>query len=291
MPSFYNGKRFFLTFARCDDTKESLKLFLESKATTKYVVVCKELHEDGFPHLHACVEFTSVQRKPASWLDFNGKHPNKQDPRRWDACKTYCKKDGDFIETEDAGLAEAFDQVDIQALCAMAESEEEWMAYCIREKISYQFASWFWTRCHDDECSIVTDEHPGQICAALSQFVYNTNAHRCLVLRGPSGCGKTTWAKINAPKPALFVSHIDQLKKFRPNFHKSIVFDDVSFTHFPRTSQIHLVDFDNPRAIHCRHAVASIPAGVHKIFTCNEWPVDLNDEAISRRVQRYTVQQ
>lgn len=289
MPSFYNGKRFFLTYAQCADSKESLKAFLESKGDCKYVVVSRELHEDGSPHLHACVEYNTVQRKPVNWLDFNGKHPNKQDPRRWDACKTYVKKDGDWVETDDAGIEEAARNLDVQALCAMAESEETWMAYCIGEKISYQYAVWFWSRCHDDECSILTNDHPGQVCEALSQFAFSANAHRCLVLRGRSGCGKTVWAKTHAPKPALFVSHIDQLKKFRPNFHKSIIFDDVSFNHFPRTSQIHLVDFDNPRAIHCRHAVASIPAGIPKIFTCNEWPVDVEDEAIKRRIQRYTI--
>lgn len=91
------------------------------------------------------------------------------------------------------------------------------------------------------------------------------------------------------PKPALFCSHIDQLKGFRTGFHKSIIFDDVDFNHYPRHSQIHLCDFDNPRAIHCRHAVANIPAGIFKCFTCNELPLNVTDEAIRRRVRVYNV--
>lgn len=111
---------------------------------------------------------------------------------------------------------------------------------------------------------------------------------QCLVLRGPTGCGKTTWAKRNMPIPILFVSHIDTLKKFRTGFHKSIIFDDIDVKHYPRTGQIHLVDFENPRDIHCRHSTAHIPAGIYKCFTCNEWPL-IEDEAINRRIIKRTV--
>lgn len=284
MPSFYNGKRFFLTYAQCEHTKESLLEFLQTKATVRSYVIASERHKDQGLHLHACVEFTEVQRRSVDWLDFNGKHPNKQDPRKWAACKEYTKKDGDFIENEERLLEGTLEEI-----VALASSETEWMQYCVTNRITFQYARWYWDRFSNDQCSIISNEHEGEICESLRSLIFDETSRKALVLKGPSGCGKTTWAKINAPKPAFFCSHIDQLKKFIPGFHKSIIFDDVSFTHIPRTAQISLLDFDNPRAIHCRHSVASIPAGIHKIFTCNEWPLTRGDAAIERRMRCFQI--
>lgn len=50
-----------------------------------------------------------------------------------------------------------------------------------------------------------------------------------------------------------------------------------------------MLDFDNPRAIHLRHVVATIPAGTVKIFTSNYDIVDLEDTAIRRRIYKITV--
>lgn len=63
----------------------------------------------------------------------------------------------------------------------------------------------------------------------------------------------------------------------------------MDIRHWPRTSQIHLLDFDNPRAIHLRHVVATIPSGIVKIFTSNSDIVDLEDPAIRRRIYKITV--
>lgn len=299
MPSFYNGKRFFLTYAQCPIGRDYLLEFLRTKAPVRYVLVAEEFHEDGNAHLHACVEFEDKHCKDVRWLDVTWEdksyHPNKQDPRKWEACKNYTKKyDKDFIELDlhDVWPEEEEREVemDVQEKCFSFDKEEDWYAYCISNKISFQFCQYFWNRLHRDYCTI-TDQSiiERKICSALETFNLPGDTRRSIVLRGSSGIGKTTWAKTNAPKPCLFVSHIDQLKMFRPGFHKSIIFDDVSFLHTPRTNQIALVDCDNTRAIHCRHSVATIPAGVAKIFTCNEWPVDKSDEAIARRCRFYTV--
>jgi len=283
MPSFYNGKRFFLTYAQCEATKEDLLQFLEGKGDLRDYVIAREEHADGGHHLHACVEFVSLQRKQAAWLDFEGKHPNKQDPRKWDACKTYCKKDGDFVEAPKNLYANGSIGLEHATVCLSFDSEESWMSHCIEEKISYQYAQWFWQRMHGDASTIVTGDHEGKMCAALEKFTYNFEESKSLILRGPSGCGKTTWAKRNVPLPSLFCSHVDELKSFRTGFHKSIIFDDVDFNHWPRTSQIAIVDIENPRQVHCRHAIARIPAYIAKVFTCNADPVLLSDEAIRRR--------
>jgi len=283
MPSFYNGKRFFLTYAQTDYTANELVAFLQSKGNVKRYVVCRENHEDGSPHLHACVEYSSVQRKPVDWLDFNGRHPNKQDPRNWAACQTYCKKDGDFVEGPDEIVQEKIDDV-----CRGFELEEDWMGYCVGKKIPFAYAVWYWNRIHLDTCTINTHEHEGKMCNALQTYAFNVTASKTLIIKGPTGCGKTTWAKRNMPLPILFVSHVDKLVEFRAGYHKSIIFDDVDLNHWPRCSQIHITDFDNPRQIHCRYRCANIPAGVFKVFTCNEWPLGEWEE-LKRRVTRITI--
>lgn len=103
------------------------------------------------------------------------------------------------------------------------------------------------------------------------------------VVVGPSGIGKTTWAKKRSPKPALMCSHIDDLRSFRPNFHKAIIFDDMDFKHIPTTGQIHLVDQHDPRSIHVRYGTVKLPAHLCKIFTCNDFPF-VEHEAIRRRI-------
>lgn len=116
--------------------------------------------------------------------------------------------------------------------------------------------------------------------------------YKSMVIVGQAGCGKTTVAKHFASKPALFVTHMDILKQFKPNFHKSIIFDDVSFAHLPRETNISIVDTEQPRAIHVRYGVAEIPERVEKWFTCNRYPFVAGatgfDPAIERRIKVLT---
>lgn len=115
------------------------------------------------------------------------------------------------------------------------------------------------------------------------------SSNKSLVIIGPAGCGKTTIAKHFAPKPSIFVTHIDVLKQFIPNYHKSIIFDDISFTHWPRETQISLTDCEQPRSIHIRYGTATIPANIPKLFTGNRNPLDSMDPAIARRTKYITI--
>ncbi len=113
-----------------------------------------------------------------------------------------------------------------------------------------------------------------------------TDWSKSIILWGDAGIGKTEFAKAHFNNP-LFVTHMDQLGDLQEE-HDGIIFDDMSFLHLPRETQIHLVDQDNPRAIHIRYTTAMIPAGTKKIFTTNvagggilqTW-----DEAILQRVE------
>lgn len=107
---------------------------------------------------------------------------------------------------------------------------------------------------------------------------------RCLWLCGPSGIGKTQFACSLIERP-LFVRHVDQLKNFNALDYGGIIFDDMSFTHWPRESQITLLDCDMPTAIHIRYKVVELPALTKRVFTSNV-VIFADDPAIARRYHR-----
>jgi len=145
---------------------------------------------------------------------------------------------------------------------------------------------YIWDHCHAKSPSTITTAEGlcDTMLQSLKDCTIDKTDKRSLIIQGPAGCGKTNWAKLNCDKPALFVSHLDRLKDLKPDYHKSIIFDDLDFKHLPRTSQIHLVDRENPRDIHIRYRVAHIPSGIQKIFTSNEEPF-IRDDAIKRRTK------
>lgn len=89
-----------------------------------------------------------------------------------------------------------------------------------------------------------------------------------ILLTGASGTGKTSYALAHFKKPFL-VRDIDDLKGLTSQFD-GIVFDDMSFKHWPAESVIHLLDWDNPSSIRCRNVNAKIPAKMPRIFTHND---------------------
>lgn len=64
---------------------------------------------------------------------------------------------------------------------------------------------------------------------------------------------------------------------------KSVIFDDMSFSHLPRDAQLHIVEQRNSAQLHVRYGVAILPIGCPKIFTCNIYPFT-RDPAIERRI-------
>lgn len=119
-------------------------------------------------------------------------------------------------------------------------------------------------------------------------LVYNPVPGKSIVVIGASGCGKSSWAKRVCEKPALWVRHLDVLRAFRPGYHKSIIFDEMVFTHLPRETQIQLADQTDESHIHVRYEHAVIPANTQKIFTANR-EVFLDDPAINRRCYKIQI--
>lgn len=276
----------------CNSTELSKFLCtVHDKGGIQYIVVSKESHKDGNIHFHAGIKLKSAFRtRDDRFWDWNGIHPNVQSARQFTQWVKYVKKDGDFIE--EGFLVE--NKPGPKEIIEMAKSMDklEFLAYMSVNK--FQYATSIWEMAHPDLTHTITSEmvlNTLDRCnpVVIKAFVSNRwDESKVLILWGDTGLGKTSMAKILVPKPALMVSHLDDLKKFRSGYHMGIIFDDVSIKHLPETSQIHLLDNFDTRSIHVRYGTVTIPKNTPKIFTCNEFPVS-KIPAIERRIQNIRV--
>lgn len=276
-----SAKNIFLTYPKATIIPDELYDYLSTKRAIKNCRIATEKHKDGSDHCHALVEFVSKQDiRDEREFDYKEYHPNIQTARNIQASRKYLEKEGNYQDYgSDFGTRTSlYDK-------ANEMDEPSFYEYCREERIPFQYAehAWKFTK------GTFTIEEPrteGTIREDLSRLRLDKDDRRSIIIIGTSGIGKTTWAIREAPKPTLFVSHIDRLRDFNPKVHKSIVFDDLTFKHMPITAQISIVDRDMPRDIHIRYGVASIPEGVVKIFTCNEEPFE-NYLAINRRTIKH----
>ena len=291
MPFQLNAKNIFLTYPKCGLPLPIMLAFFVSGCNPEYAVVSSEKHEDGSLHRHALLQFSKPFRTRSETIfDIQGFHPNIQSARNPAATDKYVKKDQDFIEHGSFLGKPEKEPVDVLSITAAAGEMDlgPFLVWASVNRVMYAKDIWSALR-QVDTHTIPSNE--GLYNVLDPAFIKLLESHggkikktKAIVLVGASGIGKTTWAKLFATKPCLFVNHTDSLKEFRAGYHKSIIFDDVSFKHTPITNQIALCDFDNPRSIHCRHRVANIPAGIMKIFTCNDPPLELEHDAIARRI-------
>jgi len=289
------GTRFLLTWSQVNNgVHEEAFQLLQAYSDVSYARIAKENHKDGGTHWHAAVEFARpIDGRLDRQLDFYGKHPNVNAKNRngpWVAAVTYCAKDGDYRDFGESTAATSFG---LLSSAKSASSFAEYLEQCQLNRVPYGYCQAAWNLLQTASSTLDSGEGcAGEVTSPeLRDRVWGPQ-DKTLILVGPSGIGKTVWAKRNLPRPTLFVSHIDDLKGFQPGIHRSILFDDMCFIgdqlgkgKWPVQSQIHLVDFDNFRSIHCRHVTARIPAGIFKAFTCNEIPLEVDHPAIARRVE------
>ncbi|ADO40868.1 replicase [Bhendi yellow vein mosaic virus [India:Phalaghat:OY014:2005]] len=103
-----NAKNYFLTYPKCSLTKEealSQFLNLQTPVNKKFIRICRELHEDGNPHLHVLIQFEGkFQCRNNRFFDLTSPtrsahfHPNIQGAKSSSDVKSYIDKDGDTLE-------------------------------------------------------------------------------------------------------------------------------------------------------------------------------------------------
>lgn len=312
------GKHFFLTFPRQKFEMDEYWKHLKDKFGDKiqYAVISEETHEDGSPHMHAGLSFSKrMDFRTNNVLDFGSKHGNLQPSRKKDHVEDYVKKHGNYKEYGEKTSEEETDPYTMSNFSSRVEFFRE----CYKKKVPYQYAADAWREISRVDSSIrerrnlpipnpilrllkltIPNSNPNTPAGAnpptganltpdslteLSEIAINYDNKWSTWIIGPSGCGKTNWALREAPLPTMVVTHIDQLKEFNPALHKSIIFDDMNFTHWPREAQIHLVDGCIARTLHVRYGIVKIPEKTPKIFTSNV-PIFTDDPAINRRVNK-----
>jgi len=294
------GSKFFLTYAQANDASFSdVQSTIVDFAPVAYLRVARERHEDGGVHYHALVSFERIlDRAISGHLDVAGYHPNikpKGGAKAFANANEYCEKDGDFLDIgECPQVEEKEESSSILRRASEFPSFTEFLCACSDAGVQYGYcqAAWNATKTGGETYEDGTDYSEHVVSDFLRGRQWDLGSDRVLVIVGSSGTGKTSWAKTHAPKPALFVSTVDDLKQFVPGWHVSIIFDDMSFVgdgdgkgRWPITAQIHLCDWDHKRSIHCRYINVVIPAHVYKVFTCNSLPLEVDNEAVARRIK------
>lgn len=276
-----NARNIFLTYAQCSISgSDLLEHLFDLEPNAVFIRTAEEKHEDGNPHLHALIRWaTKRDIRGERHFDLEGSHPKIEACRNWKKSLNYLSKGGVYFdysaegyEAEEEGIPDPEDFA----------SKTEFLRACLGEHVPFGYADAFW-KLSERVDKHIHEEGGGHIVVPELNFRQPVPNGSTAVI-GPTGVGKTTWALRHAKKPALLISHIEDLKALN-NDTQSIVFDDMDFRHWPRTSQIHLVDTNLPRSINVRYGVVHIPANIQKIFTANPTsPPFLDDDAIKRRV-------
>jgi len=255
----------------------------------QYLICCIEAHQDGTPHVHAVIQFSKkVDIRNERHFDLNEFHPNVQSVKHMGKSINYVKKDGLYTEYGECKQAER----DVTSRDIPQYRSEmtklEWLTECLEQKVPYGYALAIWDLHNESTFTTLTEfdtKYKSRVSNSLLQLTEPREDHlQSYLIVGPSGCGKTTWTKLHCKKPALMVTHMDDLKTFKIGYHQSILFDDMKFTHLDPVLQIPIVDRYDNRSIHCRYSVAHIPAGIQKFFTCNVIPFNLEVPQIKRRI-------
>nr|UOF76667.1 rep protein [Cressdnaviricota sp.] len=229
----------------------------------KYRIEGREICPDtGRPHIQGYVEFKQKQRftaitrlcKQANWAKAKGSP--------WSNFE-YCSKEGAFQELG-TRPKEPKEKDTTYADAIAAPTLKEGMEI-VREKRPRDYALYGET----------IERNLKRLKRVPTRGAYSLQSfnHAPLILEkntllwGSSGTGKTQFALSHFKNP-LLCSHIDKIKQLSPD-NDGIVFDDMSFKHWPIEAVIHLLDEELDLLINVRYGTVNIPAKIRKIFTHN----------------------
>ena len=95
------GKKYLITYPKCTLTKDQVLEALKASHDLEEYTVAHELHEDGTPHIHACVILSrSPNTTNMRHFDIAEFHPNikvLKTKADFERATRYCQKDGDFV--------------------------------------------------------------------------------------------------------------------------------------------------------------------------------------------------
>ncbi|KAI8550633.1 hypothetical protein RHMOL_Rhmol06G0122100 [Rhododendron molle] len=254
-----NGKNYFLTYPQCNiSITEALDQIINTTAPTnkKYIRVCRELHEDGQPHLHALVQYEGRfkltnqhhfnLRSPTCSRQF---HPNIQVARSSSHVKAYIEKGGDYEEwgtfqidgRSGRGSPHSIAEVYAEALNAPSKSaalqiikEKDPKSYVLQfHNINSNFDRIFavpippYVNPYNPESfnrvpQLMVDWAQDNV----TDIAARPDRPKSIIIEGPSRVGKTKWARSLGPHNYLS-GHLDLNPRVYSNDAWYNVIDDI----------------------------------------------------------------
>nr|AGH29892.1 replication-associated protein [Tomato leaf distortion virus] len=298
-----SSKNYFVTYPHCSLTKEEalaqLKL-LNTPTNKKYIKICRELHENGEPHLHVLIQFEGKYQctnnrffdlvSPSRSAHF---HPNIQGAKSSSDVKSYIDKDGDTIEwgefQVDGRSARGGQQTsnDAAAEALNASSKEEAMMI-IKEKLPEKFLFQYhnlssnldriFKKAPDpwvppfplssftnvpDEMQEWADEYFGRGAAARPVRPMS------IIVEGDSRTGKTMWARALGSHNYLS-GHLDFNSRVYSNDVEYNVIDDVTPHYLKLKHWKELIGAQKDWQSNCKYGKpVQIKGGIPSIVLCN----------------------
>nr|CDN72746.1 replication associated protein [Tomato yellow leaf curl Al-Batinah virus] len=298
-----NAKNYFLTYPKCSLTKEealSQLLNLQTPTSKKFIRICRELHEDGTPHLHVLIQFEGkFQCKNNRFFDLTSPtrsahfHPNIQGAKSSSDVKTYMEKDGDIL---DHGVF----QVDGRSARGGCQSANDAYAEAInagskaqalnilKEKAPRDFLLQFHNlnsnldRIFQEPpapyispfLSSSFNQVPEELEVWVSENVMSSAARpwrpNSIVIEGDSRTGKTMWARSLGPHNYL-CGHLDLSPKVYSNDAWYNVIDDVNPHYLKHFKELMGAQRDWQSNTKYGKPI-QIKGGIPTIFLCNPGP-------------------
>nr|AHN95445.1 replication-associated protein [Tomato yellow leaf curl virus-Oman]AHN95457.1 replication-associated protein [Tomato yellow leaf curl virus-Oman]CEJ95702.1 replication associated protein [Tomato yellow leaf curl virus] len=298
-----NAKNYFLTYPKCSLTKEealSQLLNIQTPTSKKFIRICRELHEDGTPHLHVLIQFEGkFQCKNNRFFDLTSPtrsahfHPNIQGAKSSSDVKTYMEKDGDIL---DHGVF----QVDGRSVRGGCQSANDAYAEAInagskaqalnilKEKAPRDFLLQFHNlnsnldRIFQEPpapyispfLSSSFNQVPEELEVWVSENVMSSAARpwrpNSIVIEGDSRTGKTMWARSLGPHNYL-CGHLDLSPKVYSNDAWFNVIDDVNPHYLKHFKELMGAQRDWQSNTKYGKPI-QIKGGIPTIFLCNPGP-------------------
>nr|WOL23972.1 C1 [Tomato yellow leaf curl virus] len=298
-----NCKNYFLTYPKCSLTKEealSQLKNLETPTNKKYIKVCRELHENGEPHLHVLIQFEGKfkcqnQRffdlvSPSRAAHF---HPNIQGAKSSSDVKSYVDKDGDTVDWGefqiDGRSARGGQQSANNAYAAALNSGSKSEALrIIKELIPKDYILQFHNlnsnldRIFQEPpapyispfLSSSFNQVPDELEVWVSENVVSSAARpwrpNSIVIEGDSRTGKTMWARSLGPHNYL-CGHLDLSPKVYSNDAWYNVIDDVDPHYLKHFKEFMGAQRDWQSNTKYGKPI-QIKGGIPTIFLCNPGP-------------------